>query len=63
MQKGECVYKAPHSFGKLVLSPYFTDPKELDSIALPEQRKSQETQETRQDEGSKESPEPPEAVF
>ena len=60
LQKGECVYKAPHSFGKLVLSPYFTDTRD---ITLPEQKKPQETPQIRQDEGSKKSPEPPEAVF
>ena len=72
LQQFEAAYKYQTDYGKLVLHPYFVDEKELDRIALPEQRKLQETSATQigetrpqagQDEGLKESPKPPKTIF
>lgn len=56
----EAAYKYQTNYGKLVLSPYFTD---IERITLPEQRKSQGTPQIRQDKGLKESPESHKSVF
>ena len=56
----EAAYKYQANYGKLVLSPYFTD---TGDIALPEHRKPQGTQEIKQGEGLKESPEAHKSVF